>query len=65
MADSFSVGDVVQLKSGGESMTVEEVDSDDISCVWFEGKNLQRQTFGAGTLKQYVRPSMGVRVSRA
>lgn len=65
MADSFSVGDVVQLKSGGESMTIEEVDGDNISCVWFDGKKLQRQTCGAGTLKPYVRPSMGVQVSRA
>ena len=65
MSWSFSVGDVVQLRSGGERMTVEDVDGDDISCVWFEGNSLRRQTFGAGTLKQYVVPSLGVRVSRA
>jgi uncharacterized protein YodC (DUF2158 family) len=65
MANTFVVGDVVQLKSGGQSMTVEEVAGDDISCVWFEGKNLQRQTFGAGTLKPYVRPTGAVMISRA
>ena len=27
-------GDVVLLKSGGHPMTVEEVDDDDIACVW-------------------------------
>ncbi|MFH1719033.1 MAG: DUF2158 domain-containing protein [Planctomycetota bacterium] len=65
MSETFVVGDVVQLKSGGESMTVEEIDGDDVSCVWFEGKRLQRQTFGAGTLKKYIRPAVGVKVSRA
>lgn len=65
MSESFSVGDVVQLKSGGQTMTVEEVDGNDISCVWFESTTPKRQQFVAGTLKQYVRPSMGVRVSRA
>jgi len=60
MSEDFVVGDVVRLKSGGESMTIEEIDGDDISCVWFEKKNLQRQTFGSATLKKYVRPPIGV-----
>jgi uncharacterized protein YodC (DUF2158 family) len=65
MSEAFSVGDVVQLKSGGESMTVEGVDGDDISCVWFEGKKIHRQEFVAATLKVYQLPAVGVRVSRA
>jgi len=65
MSNSFSVGDIVQLKSGGQPMTVEEVDGSDISCVWFEGKNAHRQTFVAATLKPYKRPAAGVRVTRA
>ncbi len=65
MSESFSVGDVVQLKSGGEPMTVEEVDGNDISCVWFEGKQPHRQQFVAATLKHYQRPGVGVHVGRA
>jgi uncharacterized protein YodC (DUF2158 family) len=64
MEDTFVVGDVVQLKSGGEAMTIEEIDDDDISCVWFEGKRVERATFVAATLKKYVRPSVGVTLSR-
>lgn len=65
MNERFSVGDVVQLKSGGQTMTVEEVTGDDISCVWFEGKNTQRQTFASGTLKVYAPPRTNLRVTRA
>ena len=64
MEDAFVVGDVVQLKSGGEAMTIEEIDDDDISCVWFEGKRVQRATFVAATLKKYVRSPVGVSVTR-
>lgn len=41
MADSFKVGDIVQLKSGGPLMTVSNIDKygydDDLSaaCDWF------------------------------
>jgi uncharacterized protein YodC (DUF2158 family) len=65
MTDTFVVGDVVQLKSGGQSMTVEEVDGADVSCVWFDGKNRLRHTFDAATLKTYVRPAAGFSVSRS
>lgn len=64
MAETFAVGDVVKLKSGGEPMTVEQVEGDDVSCVWFEGKRVQRETFTAGTLKKYVRPSASIKLSR-
>jgi uncharacterized protein YodC (DUF2158 family) len=65
MSESFVVGDVVRLKSGGDPMTVEEVDGNDISCVWFEGKKPHRQTFVAATLKPYQHPSGGITVRRA
>lgn len=33
----FKEGDVVQLKSGGQFMTVEELDGNDAcNCIWFE-----------------------------
>lgn len=50
---NFVVGDEVFLKSGGEKMTVEEVDGDSISCVWFDkAKKIDRNTFPAATLKK-------------
>ena len=36
----FKVGDVVQLKSGGPTMTVTDVaGTDAVSCVWFDSNN--------------------------
>jgi uncharacterized protein YodC (DUF2158 family) len=64
MEDSFVVGDQVQLKSGGHAMTIEEIDGNNISCVWFEGKTLHRDSFVSATLKRYVRPAVGVRLTR-
>lgn len=62
MVEDLVVGEVVKLKSGGEAMTVEKIDGDDIHCVWFEGKRAQRESFSAGVLKKYVRPSPSIRV---
>ena len=50
MAESFNVGDVVQLKSGGPSMTVAEVDGTDIWCVWFDKTDQKGANFTAATL---------------
>ena len=53
MSEQFEVGDVVQIKSGGERMTIEEIDEDgNVSCVWFEGKQPQRGAFAAATLQK-------------
>ena len=30
----FNVGDSVRLKGGGVTMTVEKIESDDVTCVW-------------------------------
>jgi len=43
-------GDVVQLKSGGPAMTVEEVTPEGVHCTWFKGPDQQRGTFPAATL---------------
>ena len=49
----FKNGDIVQLKSGGEKMTIENFHwdkhhekyrDDKVDCVWFEGKKLIRDT---------------------
>jgi uncharacterized protein YodC (DUF2158 family) len=64
MAEKIALGDVVKLNSGGEAMTVEEIDGEDVSCVWFEGKRVQRGTFGAAVLTKYVRPPIGAAIVR-
>jgi len=63
MGETFQVGDVVQLKSGGVRMTVEEIDGNDVTCVWFEGKKAERNIFAAGVLQKYTPQQPGV-VSR-
>lgn len=52
MNERFELGDVVTLKSGGQRMTVEEVDGDDISCVWFDGATKKIDQFTPITLKK-------------
>lgn len=49
----FVVGETVMLKSGGEVMTVESVSRDAISCVWFNGKKVERSAFNPATLEKY------------
>ena len=58
----FQPGELVQLKSGGPSMTVEQVgkdtfDQDTVWCTWFEKvgnrNELQRQTFLPVVLQKY------------
>lgn len=56
---NFQVGDIVEIKSGGPTMTVEKVgrfsrsmnDSyDGVSCVWFDGSKMVRENFAAEAL---------------
>lgn len=51
---NFSVGDTVQLKSGGPIMTVGSVDEEGLSCVWFTDKGTEafRGYFEQGTLQK-------------
>lgn len=54
---SFAIGDVVFLKSGGEKMTIEEIDGNDASCVWFnKDKKIDRGSFPQATLKKAATP---------
>ncbi len=39
----FKIGDVVCLKSGGPKMTVTDIDSDVILCVWFNGTEFRQE----------------------
>ena len=51
----FKVGDIVQLKSGGPSMTISHLSSGDdpkYSCTWFNGKKLEHGQFLEETLQE-------------
>ena len=54
MAEKFTVGEIVQLKSGGPDMTVEEYVSfaGQYRCQWFGGKKLESGTFPPESLKK-------------
>lgn len=64
MSGRFHVGDLVQLKSGGPSMTVEEIPDeerkynhpDKYHCVWFKGASMESGYFADHTLQPYVPP---------
>ena len=54
MNNSFSPGDVVQMKSGGPVMTVVSTDGDQVECHWFDEKNKpQSSSFPAVILEKY------------
>jgi uncharacterized protein YodC (DUF2158 family) len=45
----FAIGDVVQLKSGGPRMTVEEIVDRCVTCSWFD-KEQKKGQFNPATL---------------
>lgn len=51
----FNPGDVVQLKSGGPSMTIESVNDGIALCVWFEKSRQNREGFSTVLLTPYRR----------
>jgi len=66
----FQPGDLVRLKSGGPTMTVEQVgkramtEEDAVWCTWFEKVGnrqvVQRETFPPVTLEKASRSGIGV-----
>jgi uncharacterized protein YodC (DUF2158 family) len=56
--ESFQVGDVVKLKSGGPDMAVYSVPekyNNYYGCEWFAGKKLESGTFPASTIEPVVK----------
>lgn len=53
MADTFKVGETVQLKSGGPPMTVTVAGSakSHVTCKWFAGKKLEWGQFPPDALR--------------
>jgi uncharacterized protein YodC (DUF2158 family) len=55
MAETFNVGDVVRLKSGGPKMTVRHVGADPggtpiLFCEWFADNDVRKHEFVADTV---------------
>ena len=49
----IQVGDLVRLRSGGPTMTVNYVNKEEFSCVYFRhGSSYQSYIFGEGALKR-------------
>jgi uncharacterized protein YodC (DUF2158 family) len=54
----LKIGDVVQLKSGGPLMTIEDIgkynysDKDKAKCIWFDGKKRYEDVFDFETLEK-------------
>jgi uncharacterized protein YodC (DUF2158 family) len=48
---AFAIGDLVQLRSGGPSMTVQDkTPNGNLVCQWFGGKKLERGVFDPKTV---------------
>lgn len=52
MAEGFSAGDVVMLKSGGPRMTVSEIKGEFATCQWFEESKPHMQQFRVAVLQK-------------
>lgn len=48
--EDLKPGDTVQLKSGGEFMTIEWIDEFQAGCVWFESKKVHNHVFNVVVL---------------
>lgn len=47
----YKAGDIVKLKSGGPSMTVDKINNNKVSCVWFKDERLKTAVFRKDTLE--------------
>ncbi len=54
MSDTFEIGEIVQLKSGGPKMTVARIEivGGEIVCYWFAGAKREFGSFEPATLKR-------------
>ena len=63
--ERFEPGKVVQLKSGGPNMTIEEdIDGDTCNCQWFEKNELRYGVFKYSSLREPPPPPGPTRLTR-
>lgn len=55
---AFKKGDIVQLKSGGPKMTIEDEKTyrGDVTVVWFAGSKMESKDVDPETLQKFVEP---------
>jgi uncharacterized protein YodC (DUF2158 family) len=46
----LKAGDVVELKSGGPTMTIEWIDNRGAMCLWFDGSDAKQKLFSVASL---------------
>lgn len=58
VGNAFKGGDLVQLKSGGPPMTIQDWSNhqNKYQCVWFKGASRESGYFTEDSLKSYVAP---------
>lgn len=63
--ERFNKGDIVQLKSGGPKMTVDEpqTETGNVLCTWFAGNKLQQGYFDPETIKKLREEGSGEETS--
>jgi uncharacterized protein YodC (DUF2158 family) len=47
-------GDLVQLKSGGPEMTIDQINDASVTCIWFDGHHRNEAVFDAAALERVV-----------
>lgn len=53
--NTFKIGDIVQLKSGGPKMTVNErTPGGNFRCAWFAGNKMETGVFAPEAITSYV-----------
>lgn len=53
MEEQIKAGDVVVLKGGDDiKMTVESIDDDEVTCVWFLAGQVEREDINVAALKK-------------
>jgi uncharacterized protein YodC (DUF2158 family) len=58
--EDFKPGDVVQVKSGGPSMTIASIEGGQALCQWFDKNTQKAGRFALETLEKYTPPGIYV-----
>ncbi|MGE0828051.1 MAG: DUF2158 domain-containing protein [Hyphomonadaceae bacterium] len=57
---TLGVGDLGRLKSGGEPMSIAEIDGTQALCIWQVGGKTYREKFPLSILEKYTKPTLAM-----